>query len=245
MGTNTKKIGNSFKILGIPIVSTSIEKVLAKIDEIVHSSLKRLPFLIVTVGPEFIMMAQKDMDFARIIAAADLPLPDGVGIRWGLKNSVQIIPGRKLVSELVKKNYRIFYLGGRDNVAAAMAAKYGGAWDEGEQNVRQGFIDNERIIDKINDYAPDVLLVAYGAPHQEKWLWSNRSRIKAKVVMGVGGSFDYLAGKVRLPPVWVEKIELEWLWRLIHQPWRWRRQLRLVEFAVRLFFSPFFSFRAK
>ena len=71
---------------------------------------------------------------------------------------------------------------------------------------------------KINKYQPDLLLVAYGAPWQEKWIWRHSEEIKAKVVIGVGGTFDSLAGRVKLPPKWVEKMGWEWLWRLKQEP---------------------------
>lgn len=115
-----------------------------------------------------------------------------------------------------------------------MAEKYGGQYDDGHLDIRSQILDvreNARIIKKINNYKPDILLVAYGAPWQEKWLWNNRSMLNAKILMGVGGAFDYLTGKSMLPPIWVEQAGLEWLWRLVNEPWRWRRQINLVKFV--------------
>lgn len=234
-GTNglNKRADIKVQIMGVEIAVTSMAQVLEKIDQIVHSSLKK-PYFIVTINPEFIVQAQSDPQFKRILNWADLALPDGAGLRLARINT--IIPGRKLVSALISNNYRIFYLGGQSGVAQVMARKFGGKFDPGEPNVGHPRRNSE-ILATINTYQPDILLVAYGAPLQEKWLWANRSRIKAKVVMGVGGAFDYLTGQAKLPPPWLSNLGLEWLWRLVHEPWRWRRQLRLLSFVWRVFTS--------
>jgi N-acetylglucosaminyldiphosphoundecaprenol N-acetyl-beta-D-mannosaminyltransferase len=206
--------------------------VIRKIDQIATSSLKKM-FLVVTVNPEFIMQAQSDRQFKQILNSADLAIPDGHGLRLKSAN-LQIVPGRKVVQALVEtRKYKIFFLGGREGVAQAMAEKYGGDYDAGHQDIRSQLLDaqeNERVLEKINKYKPDILLVAYGAPWQEKWLWKYKPQLQAKLAMGVGGTFDYLTNRAKLPPQWVETAGLEWLWRLIHEPRRVKRQLSLVKF---------------
>lgn len=222
-----RKIGNNkVYILGVGVAITSMTQVLNKIDQICRSSFRK-PFLIVTVNQEFVMLAQADPLFDKILNNADLTIPDGVGLRLAGINT--IVPGRKLVSSLITKSYRIYYLGGQDNVTKDMAAKYGGKSDPGEPDINNPH-RNDEILANISAYRPDILLVAYGAPAQEKWLWVNRDKIKAKVVMGVGGTFDYLTGRAKVPPDWINQFGLEWLWRLVHEPWRWRRQLNLMRF---------------
>ena len=120
--------------------------------------------------------------------------------------------------------------------AFEMAKKYDGAYDNGEVDIKNPQRNNE-VVAKINKFKPDILLVAYGAPWQEKWISANLGELKAKVVMGVGGTFDYLTGRAKLPPRWMEKLGLEWLWRLILEPWRWRRQVNLVRFAWRVIWN--------
>lgn len=233
-----ERADNKIDILGVGVSSTSLSSVLANLKSQISNPNKTRPFMVVTVNPEFVMQAQKDEEFRKILNGADLAIADGVGLRLaGIKN---IVPGRQLVSRLINSNYRVFYLGGRGGVAEEMVRKYGGQYDDGHLDVRSQILDlreNARIIKKINDYKPDILLVTYGAPWQEKWLNANRQLLNAKVMMGVGGAFDYLVGRAKLPPVWVEKIGLEWLWRLIYEPWRWRRQLNLVRFCGKLIFS--------
>jgi N-acetylglucosaminyldiphosphoundecaprenol N-acetyl-beta-D-mannosaminyltransferase len=228
-------------ILGVRVAVADMERVLEIIKEKCEMrNEKRVinrPFLVVTVNSEFVMQAQEDEEFKKILNQAGLALADGVGLKL-VDGSLEIVAGRRLVEGLVgnqsKSEYKIFYLGGGNSVAQKMAEKYGGMADPGHKDIRSGMLDvreNARIIEKINGYGPDLLLVAYGAPWQEKWLWRNRDRIKAGVVMGVGGAFDYLVGRAKLPPEWVSNVGMEWLWRLLHEPWRWRRQLRLVKFA--------------
>lgn len=219
-------------ILGVDVAITHLEEVLT----LINSKLVRFanrPFFVVTVNPEFIMQALDDEEFKQILNAADLAIPDGNTLKVAIKE-LEIIPGRKLVKELVEKSgKKIFYLGGRNGVAREMAEKYGGEWDEGEENIKSTAAQinsNVKILNRINKFKPDLLLVAYGAPWQEKWIHRNLDKIKAKVVMGVGGTFDVLTGRLKLPPNWVEEMRLEWLWRLIQEPSRWRRQLKVVKY---------------
>jgi N-acetylglucosaminyldiphosphoundecaprenol N-acetyl-beta-D-mannosaminyltransferase len=216
-------IDSRANILGVGVDGTELSEVLRKIDIQVQSPNKKKPYFIVTINPEFILLAQDDHEFKNILNSADLAIADGVGLRLaGIKN---IVPGRKLVAELLKKPYKFFFLGGQYGVAGEMVKKYGGAFDEGELD-KTNPSRNRQILSKINKYNPDILLVAYGAPWQEKWIWNNLSDIKARACIGVGGTFDYLTGKTVLPPKVFEKWGLEWLWRAIHNPKHWSRALR-------------------
>lgn len=221
------------QVLGVKIDNQNLSEILEKI--------KKESLFIVTVNTEFVMLAQDDEEFKNILNSADLSLADGAGLKLaGVKN---IIPGRKLVAELFKKPYKFFFLGGQNGVAEEMAKKFGGGFDEGHKDVRSQILDlreNTRIIKKINDYKPDILLVAYGAPYQEKWLAANSYLLNARVRIGVGGAFDYLTGRSAIPPEWVNRIGLEWLWRLIREPSRWKRQLSLIKFVGLLLRREFF-----
>lgn len=231
-----KMADNTVNILGVKVSSTSISSVLTKIDKICANPRLKQPFFITTVNPEFIMLAQDDPEFKKILNSADLAIADGVGLRLA-KLNIKIIPGRTLVQKLCEMSkFKIFYLGGKNGVAEAMTRKYGGASDSGHDDIKSQIQNsksqiNLKIINKINNYKPDILFVAYGAPYQEKWLYANRYSLNAKVIMGVGGAFDYLTERSKLPPEWVNKAGLEWLWRLVHEPWRWKRQLNLVRFV--------------
>jgi N-acetylglucosaminyldiphosphoundecaprenol N-acetyl-beta-D-mannosaminyltransferase len=92
--------------------------------------------------------------------------------------------------------------------------------------------EEDEIVERIRSVAPDVLLVAYGAPQQDVWIARNRERLGVPVAIGVGGTLDYLSGRVPWAPASWRRMGLEWLYRLIHQPWRWRRMFALPHFAL-------------
>jgi len=135
-----------------------------------------------------------------------------------------------------KQNYRVFFLGGWEGRAGRTAnffeKKYKGlqtAWSSGEPEV-----ENARVLAKINKFKPDFLFVAYGMKKQEEWIERNLSKLEVGVVMGVGRSFDYYSGEVkRASKIWCD-MGLEWLYSLIKEPKRWRRQLALPRFVGRV-----------
>ncbi len=108
-------------------------------------------------------------------------------------------------------------------------------WLEGYRDVQNPTKQEEQeVVQTIKELRPDIVFVAFGAPAQEKWMFSHSSLLeesKVKIVMAVGGSFDYILGKVPQTPDWIARAGFEWLFRLVTQPWRWRRQLRLVQFV--------------
>lgn len=219
-------IMKNIDVLGVKICSTTMSEVLEKLKFQIKSgeANRKTAYFVATVNPEFVLQAQNDREFMKILNAVDLAIPDGHGLRLAYPFP-EIIPGRILVEKLLHKDYRVFFLGGRDGVAKELASKYGFEGDEGEKDIRNGETDSVRILSSIKKAHPDVLLVAYGAPWQEKWIAKHLKDIEAKVVIGVGGAFDYLAGRASVPPVWVADAGFEWLWRLVHEPWRIKRQL--------------------
>lgn len=106
--------------------------------------------------------------------------------------------------------------------------------------MHDGYLDenSEReVIEEINRLQPNVLFVATGAPRQEKWIYNNRNKLKVDVATGQGGTFDYEAGRIKRAPVWIQKIGMEWLWRLILEPSRIVRMSVLPVYLVKLFFK--------
>jgi N-acetylglucosaminyldiphosphoundecaprenol N-acetyl-beta-D-mannosaminyltransferase len=236
---NEKMDGRKANILGVEVASNGMQEALNIIGKKIAKKSHDKPLFVATVNPEFVMLAQGDEEFKRVLNSADLAVADGRGLLLADIKLKEVVPGRKLVSSLLDRYYRTFFLGGKNGVAKEMAKRYGGEWDEGHDDIKSQIANcklhiNQRILNKINRCKPDILLVAYGAPWQEKWIAANLDKIKAKVVMGVGGTFDYLIGRAKLPPEWMEQMGLEWLWRLIQEPWRWRRQLNLLGFVVAL-----------
>lgn len=152
------------------------------------------------------------------------------------------LSGTDLMLELcklaAKRKWSVFLLGGKNKVAEKAASNLAETCKlrtighfSGAQNIKKQ--TNEELkeaIERINKFQPQLLFVAYGAPEQEKWIADNLYQLKVKVAMGVGGAFDYLAGKTKRAPMRIRKMGLEWLWRLLNQPWRFRRQLALLKF---------------
>jgi N-acetylglucosaminyldiphosphoundecaprenol N-acetyl-beta-D-mannosaminyltransferase len=123
-----------------------------------------------------------------------------------------------------------------ERAGASLMRRYDGLVIAGTHAGSPDPAHDEAILRRIEAAEPfDVLLVAYGAPGQETWMARNASRLRVPLVMGVGGTFNFLAGESRLPPRAVKRAGLIWLWRLATEPWRWRRQLALVAFAGAVF----------
>jgi N-acetylglucosaminyldiphosphoundecaprenol N-acetyl-beta-D-mannosaminyltransferase len=209
----------------------------------------------VTVNPEFVIEAQHDEEFRQIINAAALALPDGIGLLKAARFlKTTPLPERVAGSDLViklaelshQKGYRIYFLGAQPGVAEQAIQKLKERYPH--LHVAGCFAgspapaENEAIVQRILPTRPDILLVAYGAPRQDKWIARNLERLQIPVCMGVGGSYDFIAGTARRAPRWLQRLELEWLHRLAMQPWRWRRIWNAVpRFSWLVFWSRFSS----
>jgi N-acetylglucosaminyldiphosphoundecaprenol N-acetyl-beta-D-mannosaminyltransferase len=231
----------ALRILGIPIhdvpLSEAVEQAAAWVREGgAHQ--------IATVNPEFVMAARQDPTFRTVLERADLCLPDGVGItlaaRYLGRPLRERVAGVDLVEALAARaaveGWPIFLLGAAPGVAdwaaSVLIARYPGLTVAGTHAGSPRPEEEENIIRRVREAGADVLLVAYGAPAQDLWLARNLARTGAKVGVGVGGAFDYIAGVVPRAPRWMRRVGLEWLYRLIRQPWRWRRQRVLPLYAL-------------
>jgi len=220
------------KILGVNIDKISLPEVLDKISELIAGESQHL---IVTINPEFIVEAQKNQGFAKALNSATIATCDGAGLQWAARflygESIPRVTGVDLVQELLKSkagDNKIFLLGGAEGVAAELRKKYPrnivGAESGGRLNkVKESWIleDHDNIIKRINDSDANIILVAFGQVKQENWIKDNLPLMpSAKVGIGIGGTFDYLTGKVKRPPAWMREAGLEWLYRLIVMPRR-------------------------
>lgn len=229
------------EILGVRVHAVTYGQTL---DLIAHWIAQGGPHQIATANPEFVMAAQRDAAFRQVLNTADLCAPDGVGLLWAARVLGQRLPERVtgsdltplLAQEAARRGWRLFLLGAGPGVAERAAQRlaqrspglrvvgcYEGSPDEREADA---------IIGRIQAAQPDLLLVAYGAPAQDLWIARHKARLGAPAMMGVGGAFDHIAGVRRRAPRWLQRVHLEWLFRLITQPWRWRRQLALPRFVA-------------
>lgn len=228
-------------ILGVPVHRVTMREALAHIATLmaepgVHQ--------LATVNPEFVMRAQQDGNFRDVLRSAEMCLADGIGLVWASRWYGQPLPERVPGSELVyhlaeqcaRCGWRLFLLGAAPGVAAAagqiLQAKYPGLEIAGTFSGSPHPHENDAIVQRINDSQADILYVAYGAPQQDKWIAHNRQALAAvRLAMGVGGALDFITGKAVRAPRWVQQLGLEWLHRLLREPWRWRRMLALPRFA--------------
>lgn len=206
---------------------------------------------IATVNPEFVMKAQRDAQFRQVLKRADLCLPDGVGLllaarRYGHKFPERV-PGSELVYHLAElaaqEGWPLYLLGAAPGVAeeagSVLQRRYKELQIAGAYAGSPAPEENDAIIARINDSGARLLYVAYGAPRQDKWIARNQDRLTdVRLAMGVGGALDFITGRSIRAPHWVQRIGLEWLHRLVKEPWRWRRMLALPRFALRVLFRP-------
>ena len=235
-------------VLGVKVDCTHLDGVLKKVDSWITDS--RGKKYIVTPNPEMIVQAQKDEKFKQALNGADIAITDGVGLVWALrwinrgqKRRIKRITGIKVMESLCRmadrKNWKVFLLGGGLGVAVQASVKLKQAYQNlqimgwaGSQNIEKAEKEEKRkLIKKINEYKPDLLFVAYGHGRQEKWIAENLGRLNVKVAMGIGGAFDYIVKPRLRAPKLMREMGLEWLWRLIMQPWRIKRQLALMKFV--------------
>lgn len=240
------QIKKPVKILGVPVHPLTMNESVAVLEEKLQ---KKEQAFVVTANAEIIMMCQQDKEYNNIVSKqADLVLPDGAGAVWAgryLGNEVpERVAGFDLYNQLLKlsadKGYKAYFFGGAPGVAEAAKNKaeelYPGVQIVGCRNGYFNETEEEAIIKEINDATPDMLFVALGAPKQEKWLVKYRNQLKPRVLMGIGGSFDVLAGKMERAPKWMQEASLEWAFRLYKQPSRFMRMLALPKFVLKVIF---------
>jgi len=237
------------KVLNVRVNKITAEEIISKIDKFLLSEKQHY---LVTFNPEMAVEAQKDNYFQSIINQADLVIPDGIGIILAgkiidCKISLKKISGIDLIYKICEaefiKDKKIYLLGAREKVAEKAAnilrQKYFclsivGA-EEGikilntkyqilKSNSKSLSKLNNELIQRINKAKPDILFVAFGSPRQEKWIFENLKKMPSvKLAIGVGGSFDFISGKIKRAPLVFRKLGLEWFWRLILEPRRIKR----------------------
>jgi N-acetylglucosaminyldiphosphoundecaprenol N-acetyl-beta-D-mannosaminyltransferase len=213
--------GQTLQILGVKVDSTSLAKVLGFLSDKIA---QKKGFSIVTPNPVFIVAAQKDKNFRKILNQADLSIPDGVGLilasrflgaRPLLKTR---ITGADLVKEILeiaqKKKWRIGIIGARrgeirevKELLNRLKQKY--------PRLRVGALE---LTKNWPEKTYQLIFVAYGMGKQEKWIWKNRKKARGVGFVAIGRSLDFLTGFSRRAPGWMRSLGLEWLWRLIQEP---------------------------
>ena len=227
------------RILEVDIDAVTMAEAIAVFESIIAT---RRPSLVFPVNVDVCVRIQRDPELRAAFRAADLVLVDGTPMMWAARFLGRPLPARVSGSDFVplfcqvaaERGYRIFLLGGGPGIAegarrwlearnptlrivATYAPPAGFEKNDGENN---------RIIGMVKEASPDVLLTAFGASKQEKWLARFRDDLAVPVSMAVGSTFDYLAGRLKRAPMWMQRAGLEWTFRLAQEPRRlWRRYL--------------------
>lgn len=223
-------------VLGVPIDNVSMDEVLDKVEEwIAEGGFHQ----IATANTDFLINAIVDDELEEVLSRCDLVLADGMPLVWTSilkgKRLKERVTGSDMVPKLAalsaRQGYRLFLLGSTqqnlDRATAWMEASYPGVNVVGTYSPEFGSLedmDHEEILAQIEAVNPDILLVAFGNPKQEKWLSMHRSRLHVPVCIGVGASFDFLAGAVKRAPAWMQHTGLEWFYRVAQEPSRLARR---------------------
>ncbi|MFH1617892.1 MAG: WecB/TagA/CpsF family glycosyltransferase [Candidatus Margulisiibacteriota bacterium] len=238
------------KLAGIEVDNVTMPEAMDMLERFISSG---KPHLIVTPNPEMIVKAQRETEFKQIISTADLRLPDGISMV--VVSRILGVPLAERVSGIdfmlraiklsAEKGYRIFLLGSKPGVAETAASRLRSQFPGLKiAGTHHGYFDikqDREIITLINNAKPDILFAGLGHGRQEKWLSDNLMEINVSAAAGIGGSLDVISGNIKRAPVWAQRLYIEWLYRLVTQPWRARRQVALLQFLW-LVFRPNFTY---
>lgn len=239
---------DTITILGVPIDRITRDEAGTITENLIKESNKSCK-MIFAPNVEFIMYAQKDKEYFKILKQSSLSTPDSIGVIIGAKlqkkSFKERIPGqsyfRKIIELSNEKGYSIYMLGGKPGIAEIakenlekifpnvnIVGTHHGYFNENEE---------KEVIKEINTLQPNVLFVALGAPKQEKWIYEHRNELSVDVATGQGGTYDYEAGRIKRAPVFIQKIGMEWFWRLCREPSRIKRQLVLPVYLFKVLFA--------
>lgn len=245
---------DKLSIMGVRIDNLSMNEVLKIAEEKIE---KNEQYIIYTPNTEFIMMCQKDKEFLNLMNESDINIPDGIGLIYAGKIKKhplkEKVGGYDLSVNLLKmandKGLKLYVVGGKPGVAEAamenVREKYPGIKIVGAQHGyfkgthlgKKGHEEELAVIEDINKHQPHILFVGFGAKKQELWIENNKDLINANVIIGNGGTLDGLAGIVKRAPDIFIKLGLEWLYRLMKEPKRIKRQIVLPVFMLKVIFG--------
>jgi exopolysaccharide biosynthesis WecB/TagA/CpsF family protein/anti-anti-sigma factor len=223
-------------ILGVPFDNVTTSEAITAIEQMAES---KCPHYVVTANMDFLALANHDNDLRRTLAGASLVLCDGTPVLWASRLLGSPLAERVAGSDLVplllrvaaEKGYRVFFLGASQEFAEMAVSQVCRALPSlivaGQYSppyAPLGEMDHEEILRRIRDVNPHIVFVAFGCPKAEKWMAMHYMELGVPVMMGVGGTIDFLAGRFKRAPVWMQRSGLEWLYRLCQEPQRlWRR----------------------
>jgi N-acetylglucosaminyldiphosphoundecaprenol N-acetyl-beta-D-mannosaminyltransferase len=236
------------EILGVEIDDVTVAEMLESLVRFVREGGEHQ---ISTVNIEYLMLARRDPEFAQVLRQSALNVPDSAGVLWAarwlghpLRERVTGSDGIYAIAErCAREGFRLFLLGAGTGVAERVARlleeRFPGLCVCGALSGSPLPEHEREQAESVRRARADVLLVAYPSAPQEKWIARNLARTGASVAMGVGAAFDFCAGVQARAPRWMQRVGLEWFYRLLRQPWRWRRMLALPQAAWWVFWQRF------
>ncbi|WP_233095885.1 WecB/TagA/CpsF family glycosyltransferase [Alicyclobacillus sp. SO9] len=232
---------HSIEVLGIRFNKVNLT---TAVEQILHWVSEKSRRMVITAGPEFVMHAERDKQLKKMAFVADLVTPDGIGVLWAAKRignaKLERVTGVELGEALLQtaqtRNIplRVYILGARGDSLAHCLDSFRTAYPSVIFAGRDGYFENHewsQVKQEIEAFQPDVWFVGLGQPRQEKLIFESLAGLPPCVGIGVGGSIDVWSGVVQRAPKVVQRVHLEWFYRLVREPSRWKRQLALPRFA--------------
>lgn len=235
----------ALKVLGVRVDNVDVDEAVQKVKTLFKKGKRSY---VVTPNPEMVISARSDAAFARILNEADLAIPDGIGLIWASRILGGPLRERvtgtdlflELCAEAARREGKVFLLGGQEGVAERVGRELKKRYPKlrivgtfAGDGSEKGDKETARIIREAGPI--DLLFVAYGHGKQERWIGRNLGEVPVKIAMGVGGAFDFVSGEIPRAPRFIQRLGLEWLFRLVQQPQRIRRQLTLIPFIIFVF----------
>jgi N-acetylglucosaminyldiphosphoundecaprenol N-acetyl-beta-D-mannosaminyltransferase len=232
------------RVVNSPLDPLSMDQV---VDTVLEWTSSRRPHIAIGVNAAVCNLASRNAEFRRLVSRADLAYADGQSVVWAARALGVAVPERVATTDLVyplmqacaRRGKRVYLYGGKPDVVEAAAERLR-AYAPGLQlRFRHGFEPESRmadLIDDMNGFGTDVLLVGLGDPLQQEWIDRHRDRLQVPAVLTCGGLFDWTSGSRRRAPQWMIRGGLEWLWRLLLEPRRLARRYLVgnPEFVARL-----------
>ena len=232
-------------ILGVKFDNVSTEESSRRIKDLVVKGRLGRPSYLVKPNAEIVTYAQKDNEFKAVLNSAGLATPDGIGLLLASRilgnRFKERVGGPDLMESILRlaaqNGYSVFFLGSRPHVVEKLVKVVKRSFPKVRiAGFHHGYFEKDtKVIELITKSKPDILFVALGFPKQETWIHENLRKIKVPLYVAEGGSFDFISGEVARAPKGLRNIGLEWLFRLIFQPSRIKRQLALPKFLWLVF----------
>lgn len=237
----------SVNILGVNITSKTMNEITNDLSSLAGKYQK---IQIITANPEIILLANKNKEYKSIVDKSYLVTPDGIGVIIASKifkqPLVERVAGIDLLMSLLeianKNKWKIYFLGTTEERVSKATENIKEKYPNIEIKYHNGFFDSneeQKIIKDINDFQPHLLLTGLGAPKQDIWIDKHKDNLSFSIAFGVGGTFDILSGELKRAPIFFQRFGLEWLYRLIQEPTRFKRMLNIPVFLCKVIISKF------